>query len=400
VPALPDTHLAPVTDAGMSSRPPPPSRPPARSSVPSVPSLRTCLVYGGETQWEQVGEGTFGEVFKAKELDTGDVVALKKIRMRNEKEGFPITAIREIKLLRDLDQENIIKLKEVVSSREEDVGRKGDVYIVFEFMEHDLMGLQDTAKCDFTLPMIKCFAKQLLTGLHFCHKRNIMHRDIKGANLLISKQGVLKLGDFGLSRSFVSGDANYKYTNRVVTLWYRAPELLLGATNYGPEIDNWSAGCIIAELLMKKAIFPGRDEREQIDKVFSICGSPTEARWPGVTSLPLYHSLSEQQRDPTKYPDRLSQHLTRYRLGSNAASLLSSLLNINPQTRMKAHEALDHDWFWEDPLPCEPERLSDYNYASSHEYVTKKRKKANQLARPNHSNAAGNPDGPDKRPRR
>lgn len=351
-------------------------------------------MYGAPEEWTQVGEGTFGEVFKAAERETREMVALKKIRMRNEKEGFPITAIREIKLLRDLDQDNIIQLKEVVSSREEDIGRKGDVYIVFEFMEHDLMGLQDTAKCQFTLPMIKCFAKQLLCGLHYCHKRNIMHRDIKGANLLISKKGILKLGDFGLSRTFQEKDPNYKYTNRVVTLWYRAPELLLGATQYGPEIDNWSAGCIIAELLLQKAIFPGRDERDQMEKVFSICGSPSEARWPGVTSLPYYRQLNPEHN----YPDRLRQHLAR--LSTEAKDMLCKLLTLHPAKRMNAQAALDHDWFWTEPMPCDPERLGDYNYASSHEYVTKKRKKEQQMARPGHA-APGQhrEDGSDKRPR-
>eukprot|EP00656_Telonema_subtile_P055197 TRINITY_DN847_c0_g1_i11.p1 TRINITY_DN847_c0_g1~~TRINITY_DN847_c0_g1_i11.p1 ORF type:complete len:337 (-),score=32.33 TRINITY_DN847_c0_g1_i11:721-1731(-) len=210
----------------------------SRRNVSCVPTLRTCEIYGPVEDWDQVGEGTFGEVFKARDSQTDDMVALKKIRMRNEREGFPITAIREIKLLRDLHHENVIDLREVVSSKEEDKGRKGDVYIVFEFMDHDLMGLMDTAQLSsvqsntptgFPLPMIKCFAKQLLSGLHYCHKRNIMHRDIKGANLLITNSGVLKLGDFGLSRTFAANDPSYKYTNRVVTLWYRAPELLLGA---------------------------------------------------------------------------------------------------------------------------------------------------------------------------
>merc|ERR1711865_752287 len=141
--------------------------------------------------------------------------------MRNEKEGFPITAIREIKLLRGMNHENIIDLREVVASQEtkEEKG-KGSIYIVFEFMDHDLMGLMDTAKMDFKVEQIKCFTKQLLAGLHYCHKRGIMHRDIKGSNLLINHAGILKLGDFGLSRTFNEKDIQYRYTNRVVTLWY------------------------------------------------------------------------------------------------------------------------------------------------------------------------------------
>lgn len=356
-----------------------------------VPSLRTCELYGSKEEWDQVGEGTFGEVFKARDTETEDLVALKKIRMRNEKEGFPITAIREIKLLRDMSHDNIIDLREVVSSSERDAKEekgRGSVYIVFEFMDHDLMGLMDTAKMQFPVDMVKCFGKQLLSGLHYCHKRNIMHRDIKGANLLITTKGVLKLGDFGLSRTFNDNDPNYKYTNRVVTLWYRPPELLLGATKYGPEVDNWSAGCIIAELLLQKPLFPGRDERDQMEKVFSVCGSPTEQRWPGVSTLPYFRHLNPDHM----YPDRLRQHLRS--LDKHASDLLCRLLALNPEKRLSAKEALDHDWFWNDPMPCDPERLAAYGYASSHEYVTKKRR--NQI-KDERKRAAQNGD-PSSRP--
>jgi len=160
----------------------------------------------------QVGEGTYGSVYKARDRKTQELVAMKKIRMTNEKEGFPITAIREIKLLRDMDHENVVKLKEVVSSKDSK-GKdraKGAVFIVFEFMDHDLMGLMDTANMDFRVDQIKCFTKQLLSGLHYCHKRGIMHRDIKGSNLLINNAGVLKLGDFGLSRTFNEKDIQYR----------------------------------------------------------------------------------------------------------------------------------------------------------------------------------------------
>jgi len=363
----------------------------------SVPSLRTCELYGPTSKWDQVGEGTFGEVFKARDTETNDLVALKKIRMRNEKEGFPITAIREIKLLRGMNHENIIDLREVVASQEtkEEKGR-GSVYIVFEFMDHDLMGLMDTAKMNFPVEMVKCFAKQLLSGLHYCHKRNIMHRDIKGANLLITSKGILKLGDFGLSRTFNDNDPNYKYTNRVVTLWYRPPELLLGATKYGPEVDNWGAGCIVAELLLQKPLFPGRDERDQMDKVFSLCGSPSEQRWPGVSSLPYFRHLNPEPQ----YPDRLRQHLRS--LDSCASDMLCQLLALDPPKRMSAKAALDHDWFWKDPMPCKPERLAAFGYASSHEFITKKRRnerKANDTKRKEQGSAAQNGERPHQRQR-
>ncbi|RDX73795.1 Cyclin-dependent kinase C-1, partial [Mucuna pruriens] len=225
---------------------------------------------------EQIGEGTYGQVYMAKEIKTGEIVALKKIRMDNEREGFPITAIREIKILKKLHHENVIKLREIVTSpgsfQDLNVLRKmnrggqangrkykGGIYMVFEYMDHDLTGLADRPGMRFTVPQIKCYMRQLLTGLHYCHVNQVLHRDIKGSNLLIDNEGNLKLADFGLARSF-SNDQNANLTNRVITLWYRPPELLLGTTKYGPAVDMWSVGCIFAELLQGKPIFPGKDE--------------------------------------------------------------------------------------------------------------------------------------------
>jgi serine/threonine protein kinase len=294
-------------------------------------------------------------VYKAKDRHTNELVAMKKIRMGSEKEGVPITAIREIKLLRDMQHENVIKVKEVVSSKENSYNRgKGSVYIVFEFMDHDLMGLMDTANMSFTVPQIKCFTKQLLAGLHYCHKRNIMHRDIKGSNLLINNAGVLKLGDFGLSRSFNEKDPSYRYTNRVVTLWYRPPELLLGAVVYGPAIDMWGAGCIMGELLTKRPLFPGKNERDQMDKVFELCGTPLEAVWPGVSSLPYYNMVKPE----TRLPDRLKQHFAKCGLTEQASELLRMMLVMDPAKRASASKALDHEWFWTDPMPCDPGRYA------------------------------------------
>jgi len=352
-----------------------------------VPSIRTSDEFD---RIVQVGEGTYGSVYKAKDRLTNELVAMKKIRMGNEKEGFPITAIREIKLLRDINHENVVKLKEVVASKETSYNRggKGSVYIVFEFMDHDLMGLMDTVmETGFELAQVKCFVKQLLTGLHYCHKRNIMHRDIKGSNLLVNNAGVLKLGDFGLSRSFNEKDIQYRYTNRVVTLWYRPPELLLGAVIYGPAIDMWGVGCIMAELLMRRPLFPGRNEKEQMDKVFGLCGTPFEEIWPGVAELAYFKMIAKDPKD--RLPDRLRQHLLQHnktcpsaapRLCDKAIDLIKKMLKLNPANRMTAADALDHDWFWSDPMPCDPACLP--RYPSSHEFVTKKRRQDAKAAQP------------------
>jgi cyclin-dependent kinase 12/13 len=168
--------------------------------------------------------------------------------------------------------------------------RKSDVYLVFEYMEHDLHGILDKSP-DFTVPQIKCLMKQLLLGIKYLHEENIMHRDIKGANLLLNNDGVLKLADFGLSRRTYTNPTHF--TNRVCTLWYRPPELLLGTINYGPSIDIWSIGCFFSELLSNKPLFPTDNEQKQISLIFDKCGFPTEDTWPGVSALPNYSKLEK-----------------------------------------------------------------------------------------------------------
>uniref|UniRef100_M8B2Z3 Cyclin-dependent kinase C-2 n=1 Tax=Aegilops tauschii TaxID=37682 RepID=M8B2Z3_AEGTA len=291
------------------------------------------------------------QVYMAKETETNEIVALKKIRMDNEREGFPITAIREIKILKKLHHQNVIQLKEIVTSPVDGNKYKGSIYMVFEYMDHDLTGLADRPGMRFTVPQIKCYMKQLLTGLHYCHVNQVLHRDIKGSNLLIDNEGNLKLADFGLARSF-SSDHNGNLTNRVITLWYRPPELLLGSTRYGPAVDMWSVGCIFAELLNGKPILPGKNEPEQLTKIFELCGTPDELIWPGVTKMPCF--------------DR------------HALDLLERMLTLDPSQRIPAKEALDAEYFWTDPLPCDPKSLPSYE--ASHEFQTKKKRQQQRQA--------------------
>lgn len=323
---------------------------------------------------EQIGEGTYGQVYMAKERKTGEVVALKKIRMDNEKEGFPITAIREIKILKKLQHENVIKLKEIVTSpgreADEQVNQegnryKGSIYMVFEYMDHDLTGLADRPGLRFTIPQIKCYMKQLLTGLHYCHLNNVLHRDIKGSNLLIDNKGNLKLADFGLARSF-SNDHNANLTNRVITLWYRPPELLLGATKYDSAVDMWSVGCIFAELLHGKPILPGKNEPEQLNKIFELCGTPDEINWPGVSKIPWYNKFK-----PARPMKRRIKEVFRH-FDSHALELLDKMLCLDPSKRISAQEALVAEYFFVDPRPCDPRSLPKYE--SSHEFQTKKKR--------------------------
>jgi cyclin-dependent kinase 12/13 len=169
---------------------------------------------------------------------------LKKVRLENEKEGFPITAVREIQILRQLTHPNIVNLKEIVMDARTIADIKNDTsfYLVFEYCDHDLFGLLDSGLIELDIEHIRAFVYQLMSGLAFCHQRKFLHRDIKCSNILLNNNGKIKLADFGLARLYNADDKDRPYTNKVITLWYRPPELLLGEERYGPEIDIWSCG--------------------------------------------------------------------------------------------------------------------------------------------------------------
>ncbi|TMW55980.1 hypothetical protein Poli38472_008628 [Pythium oligandrum] len=238
---------------------------------------------------ECIGAGTYGQVYMAKNKETEDIVAIKKIRSLNEVQGLPVTTIREIKVLKCLNHRNLVELKEVVVSTENDDDDteftdkedtlehcQGSIYLVLEYVEHDLTGLIDR-QYPFSDIAIKCIMRQLIEVMHHMHSLDIIHRDIKCSNLLMTRNHVLKVADFGLARS-IRGDQ--LFTNKVVTLWYRPPELLLGATSYDASIDMWSIGCVFAELYIGHPLFQGKTELEQINKIFDICGTPTTDSWP------------------------------------------------------------------------------------------------------------------------
>jgi cyclin-dependent kinase 12/13 len=218
----------------------------------------------------QIGEGTFGQVFKARDLHSNEIIALKKVRMRtdNEREGFPITAVREIKILRQLKHENIVNLKEIISDKPHAAdlrNNKGAFYLVFEYCDHDLMGLIDSGLVEFSELHIQSLMRQLMEALAYCHSKNFLHRDLKCSNILINNKGQLKLADWGLARFYFADDQSRLYTNHVITLWYRPPELLLGVEHYGPAVDMWSCGCILGELFVKKPLFQGNQEFDQLE---------------------------------------------------------------------------------------------------------------------------------------
>ena len=245
---------------------------------------------------EKIGEGTYGVVYKAKDRVTGEVVALKKIRLDAEDEGIPSTAIREISLLKELQHQNIVRLYDVVHTE-----RK--LTLVFEYLDQDLKKYLDVCHGGLELPVMRSFLYQLIRGVAYCHQHRVLHRDLKPQNLLINREGELKLADFGLARAF--GIPVRSYTHEVVTLWYRAPDVLMGSRRYSTPVDIWSIGCIFAEMSNGRPLFPGTSEQHQLQLVFRHLGTPNEEIYPDIGDLPEYPKISQAQTTVYPFPENL-----------------------------------------------------------------------------------------------
>ncbi|TWW54238.1 Cyclin-dependent kinase 1 [Takifugu flavidus] len=340
---------------------------------------------------EKIGEGTYGVVYKGRHKTTGQVVAMKKIRLESEEEGVPSTAVREVSLLQELKHPNVVRLLDVLM-------QESRLYLIFEFLSMDLKKYLDSIPPgQYMDPMlVKSYLYQILEGIYFCHCRRVLHRDLKPQNLLIDNKGVIKLADFGLARAF--GVPVRVYTHEVVTLWYRAPEVLLGSPRYSTPVDVWSTGTIFAELATKKPLFHGDSEIDQLFRIFrcsvGLCfsmrltsqegsrprldngvsrvpeqtaagrpkhcsaqvgpegggnepdtlvlsseltlGTPNNDVWPDVESLPDYKNT---------FPKWKSGNLSVKNLEKNGLDLLAKMLTYNPPKRISARQAMTHPYF-------------------------------------------------------
>jgi len=287
---------------------------------------------------EKVGEGTYGKVYKAIEKKSGKIVALKKTRLPEDEEGVPPTTLREVSILRMLSIDpHVVRLLDLKQGQNKE--GKTILYLVFEYMDTDLKKYIKSFRASqdyIPARTVKTLMYQLCKGVAFCHGHGVLHRDLKPHNLLMDRKTMmLKIADLGLSRAFTVPVK--KYTHEILTLWYRAPEVLLGATHYSTPVDMWSVGCIFAELATNQPLFAGDSELQQLLLIFRLLGTPNEQVWPGVSKLPNWHEY------PQWSPKKLSSSVQN--LGADGLDLLSKMLQYEPAKRISAKKAMEHPYF-------------------------------------------------------
>lgn len=369
-----------VSDAspvsGEMERSPTRSPVPLKEQLPNYyPAIMGCRSVDEFECLNRIAEGTYGVVYRAREKCNNTIVALKRLKMEKEKEGFPITSLREINTLLKGQHTNIVTVREIV------VGSNMDkIYIVMDYVEHDLKSLMETMnkkKQSFSLGEVKTLMMQLLNAVHHLHDNWILHRDLKTSNLLLSHTGILKVGDFGLAREY--GSPLKQYTPIVVTLWYRAPELLLGTKYYSTAIDAWSVGCIFGEMLAMEPMFPGKSEIDELNRIFKELGTPSDSIWPGYSQLPVV-----KRTQFTDFPyNHLREHF-KERLSDKGFQLMNKFLTYDPAKRITCQEALLHEYFKSElPNPVPSAMFPTWPAKSEH---------------PNGISAADEPNRPPKPP--
>jgi len=336
-----------------------------KSSLPPyLPSVHGCRSVAEFQCMNRIEEGTYGVVYRARDKRTQEIVALKKLKMEREKEGFPITSLREINTLLIAQHKNVVTVREIV------VGSNMDqIFIVMDFVQHDLKGLMETMrkKNQVFLPAeVKCLMEQLLLAVHHLHDNWILHRDLKASNLLLSHKGILKVGDFGLAREYGSPLKNY--TAVVVTLWYRAPELLLGIKQYSTHIDVWSIGCIFGELLQMEPLFPGKSEVDELNKIFKLLGTPNEKIWTGYKELPGVRNMKFVDFPVPKIREKFPEKM----LTDIGLDMMKGLLTYDPTKRTTCEMALKHRYFDEMPRAIDPSMFPTWPAKSEQDPGAKK----------------------------
>uniref|UniRef100_A0A8D0GMY8 cyclin-dependent kinase n=1 Tax=Sphenodon punctatus TaxID=8508 RepID=A0A8D0GMY8_SPHPU len=278
---------------------------------------------------EKLGEGTYATVYKGRSKLTENLVALKEIRLEHE-EGAPCTAIREVSLLKDLKHANIVTLHDIVHTEK-------SLTLVFEYLDKDLKQYMDDCGNIMSMHNVKLFLYQILRGLAYCHRRKVLHRDLKPQNLLINEKGELKLADFGLARA--KSVPTKTYSNEVVTLWYRPPDVLLGSSEYSTQIDMWGVGCIFFEMASGRPLFPGSTVEDELHLIFRLLGTPSQETWPGITSNDEFRNYNF----PKYKPQPLINHAPR--LDSEGIELIAKFLQYESKKRISAEEAMKHGYF-------------------------------------------------------
>lgn len=327
----------PAQSEDPSSPPPPPPSQRKRSAL-----LDGCRSVEEFVRLDRIDEGSYGVVYRARDSSSNEVVALKRVKLTRDvcAEGFPITALRETNVLLALNHEHIVKVHEMVVGAEHD-----KVFMVMDHYECDLKTYVEKHEGPFSQNDVMTIFGQVVDGVEHMHSRWFVHRDIKTSNILYRK-GKVALCDFGLARKY--GDPiEEEYTNNVVTLWYRAPELLLGARRYSTELDCWSMGCVFAELLQKNPLFQAKTEVEQLAEIFRVLGAPTQDRWPDYHNLPFAKHFTFRSSPKNKLRDKFPaiNVFNKTPLTDSGFKLLDSLLALDPRQRMTAAQAIEHPYF-------------------------------------------------------
>ncbi|KAJ2909863.1 hypothetical protein GGI21_001452 [Coemansia aciculifera] len=311
-----------------------------RISLPHSGFLGSCTDVDSYEKLNRIGEGTYGIVYRAQHRRSHKIVALKRMRVDTGDDGghgLPLACLREIALLKRMRHKNIVSVLDIAAGHKID-----SIFMVMEYCECDLGTLLDGMQTPFSHSEVKSLLQQLLCGLEYCHTHFVIHRDLKLPNMLVTRSGELKIADFGLARLYHK--PLRPMTPQMTTLWYRAPELIFGSTEYSPAIDLWSVGCILGELLTHRPFMPGKSEQEQVNLIVDMIGAPNERIWPGFRQLPLAPLL--RIADDKRYNNL---KLAVRNVSANTILLLNGLLTYDPRRRLTVQGALDHPYFYEMP---------------------------------------------------